>query len=105
MKIFHVIFVCTAIAILIYGIDDLILDVYYWSRMAYRRFAYRRRPSLTLEKLNSRPEQRVALMIPCWQESAVLGEMLANTVNMIQYENYDIFIGVYPNDKATRNAL
>jgi len=105
MKLFNFIFVCTAVAIIFYGLDDLFVDAYYWLRMGFRLLAYRRRPPLSLEKLNAQHEQRIALMIPCWQEDNVLGEMLANTMNMLQYDNYDVFIGVYPNDTSTREAL
>ncbi len=105
MELLQIVFLCTAVALLIYGMDDFLMDVYYWLRMAYRMVVYRRMPPLRLETLNARSEQRVALMIPCWQENNVLGGMLSNTMNRLQYENYDVFIGVYPNDVATREAL
>ncbi len=105
MELFHTFFLCTTVAILIYGTDDLLLDTYYWLRMGYRFMMRRRMPPLTLEKLNACPEQRIALMIPCWQESNVLAEMLSNTMSTLNYDNYDVFVGVYPNDLATDQAL
>ena len=42
-------------------------------------------------------EPRIAVLAPCWQESAVLERMLQRNVENIQYGNYDIWIGLYPN--------
>lgn len=49
-------------------------------------------------------ERRIAIFVPCWQESQVIGEMVRQNAARIRYRNYDMFIGVYPNDQATCDA-
>jgi adsorption protein B len=44
-------------------------------------------------------------MIPAWDESAVITRMLVNTVGTINYRNYHVFVGCYPNDPSTREAV
>jgi bacteriophage N4 adsorption protein B len=46
-------------------------------------------------------ERRIAIFVPCWKESAVIGNMIRHNVASICYRNYDFFLGVYPNDVAT----
>ena len=41
-------------------------------------------------------------MVPAWQEADVLFGAVANLIKTIDYENYHLFIGVYPNDEQTR---
>ena len=41
-------------------------------------------------------------MIPAWDEKAVIFRMLLNTVATVDYRNYHIFVGTYPNDEATK---
>ena len=47
------------------------------------------------------PEQRLAIMIPAWQEASVLEAMVRTNLSRIRYSEYKWFIGVYPNDPAT----
>ena len=42
------------------------------------------------------------MLIPAWQEAGVIKKMLLNTLNTIDYRNYFIFVGVYPNDPDTQ---
>lgn len=88
-------------AYFVLGLDDLILDVAFWIRKIQRRGERAKHPRLTLERLKYKPEQRIALFVPCWQESDVVDRMVEYAVQTIEYENYDIFVGVYPNDLAT----
>lgn len=45
------------------------------------------------------------MMIPCWDESAVIRRMLENTLKSVNYANYIIFVGTYPNDPATQREV
>ncbi|MGL6043824.1 MAG: glycosyl transferase family protein [Sandaracinobacteroides sp.] len=45
---------------------------------------------------------RFALLIPAWDEAAVLGPMLRRLVGTVPDPGLRIFVGVYPNDPATR---
>jgi adsorption protein B len=83
------------------GLDDLFIDIYYWIRYAYRLWKYRHSPPLTYQRLNDKPEQWVAVLVPCWHEAGVISTMLRHNCNSIDYKNYYIFVGVYPNDPST----
>jgi adsorption protein B len=88
------------------GIDDLIVDFIYVLRSLYRRwFILPGHEPLTPEKLRDRPEQPVAVMIPAWDESAVIRPMLLNTLRSIEYRNYTIFVGTYLNDADTQREV
>jgi len=41
-------------------------------------------------------------MIPAWREAGVIKKMLLNTLNTIDYRNYFVFVGCYPNDPETQ---
>jgi len=68
------------------------------------RLIFRRRAIIpvTMAQLNSVPEKPVAIMIPAWDESNVVRSMLLNTIGTLNYKNYRIFVGTYPNDEATK---
>ena len=98
----------TALALiyLLSGVDDLFIDAVYWLR-ALRRATWRRHRigQLAPDALAARPEQPIAIMIPAWDESAVLEPMLARLIQTIDYQRYRVYVGVYPNDAATRLAV
>jgi adsorption protein B len=87
------------------GVDDIIFDLLYWGRRIRRAFIRYRFPTLTIEKLRGKPEQRIAIMIPCWQEFEVVERMLEFAATTLEYQRYDIFVGVYPNDERTLAAV
>jgi len=94
--------VCSII-ILLSSLDDAFIDAYYWVRKAYR-FVYlhaRRHKPLPISALVAKPEQPIAIMVPAWREDAVIGQMIENTVATLEYSNFRIFCGTYPNDPAT----
>ena len=94
-----------AVAILISGLDDFFIDVcYYGSRIARRAFSTSYVP-VTEAELRALPEQSIAIMIPAWQEDAVIARMLRNTLATVEYRNFDIFVGTYPNDEPTMMAV
>lgn len=91
-----------AVVILISSIDDLIVDVWYWSRRLYRKFtAERRYRPLTAEQLMARDEQPLAIMVPAWLEYDVIAPMIENMVSTLDYQNYVVFVGTYINDQRT----
>jgi len=88
------------------GIDELFVDVVYMLRQVYVRLVIRRKfPPLTEARMVEIPEKPVAILIPCWDESAVIRRMLDNTIRTINYSNYQIFIGTYPNDAQTQREV
>jgi len=87
-----------AIAILISGLDDLVVDlVWLWGRFR-RRAARLPQPAPTNEK-------RIAILVPLWHEHAVIERMLDHNLAAIHYRNYDFFVGGYPNDDPTLDAI
>jgi bacteriophage N4 adsorption protein B len=92
----------TTISFLVSGIGDLILDVYYWVRLLFRKLLSKRWYKLDLDRLYAREQQKIALFVPAWQEADVIYKMCVNAVQNIQYHNYDIFVGTYPNDLDTQ---
>lgn len=98
------IFIVVACAILICGLDDLFIDLYYW-RLKFgkgvRRF---RKPGQTPSEktLLHQRQKPLAIMVPAWQEVGVVGGMAQLMAEKLDYENYHIFIGTYPNDPATQ---
>jgi adsorption protein B len=55
--------------------------------------------------LDQAPQRRIAILVPLWREYRVISRMLEHNLSVIRYENYDIFVGVYPNDELTARAV
>lgn len=91
-----------SVLIMISSIDDMFIDIYYWTRRIYREFTvYRRFGHLTVEQLREQAEKPLAIMIPAWQEAPVIAKMIENAISTFEYSNYVIFAGTYPNDPET----
>lgn len=86
-----------AVIILISSVDDLLVDVVYWWVALGDKF--RRQPRQAA--LDAAEEKRIAIIVPAWRESAVIAQMLINTLSVFRYANYEIFVGVYENDPET----
>jgi len=90
-------FCALAITILLSGLDDLIpLGI---CAMHYLRSRLKDKAAQT--NLIEPPESRIAIFVPCWKESEVIGKMVRHNLAAIRYRKFDIFIGVYPNDEPT----
>lgn len=85
-----------ALYILISGLDDLLAD------LAWLRVRKRLQPPVAPVP---GPEPLIALFIPCWRESAVIGAMLEHNLAAIAWSRYEVFIGAYPNDPETAGAV
>nr|WP_310524989.1 glycosyl transferase family protein [Polymorphobacter sp.] len=91
----------TALGIAISSLDDFLLDLIYFARTLWRRFAiYTRHERATALSLRRPDPAAIAIIIPAWDESAVIGAMLRNLVRRLDYPRYRVFVGVYPNDPA-----
>ena len=94
--------VVVAVVILISSIDDLFIDVTYWLRRFWRAVTvYARHPRMSSEALYALDEKPLAIMVPAWQEHGVIGHMAELAATTLDYENYHIFVGTYPNDPQT----
>lgn len=97
--------VFTSICFLISGLDDLFFDIYYWISSLIRAIYLRHASKLSYAKLINKPEKRIAIMVACWHEAGIIETMLKYNVYTIDYENYDIFVGVYSNDPETVKSV
>jgi bacteriophage N4 adsorption protein B len=88
-----------AVWILLSGLDDLFI--------AAVRAVMRRRPFPwpSDAELDGAAERRIAILVPLWREHRVIGRMLEHNLAVIRYSNYDVFVGVYPNDELTERAV
>jgi adsorption protein B len=90
-------FTSLAIALLISGLDDFIpicICLRQWLLVA------RQVPERPLLEATA-AARRIAIFVPCWKESAVIGNMVRHNLAAIRYNNYDFFLGTYPNDEPT----
>jgi len=103
---FRALFIFLLIVFLISGVDDLFVDLVYFIRSGCRAI-FRRHliKPVTRDQLNAVPEKPIAMMIPAWDESGVIARMLINSCMTLDYRNYHIFVGTYPNDEATFLAV
>ncbi|MDQ2765450.1 MAG: glycosyltransferase, partial [Pseudomonadota bacterium] len=85
-----------AIGFLIGGIDDVAIDLVYLRHRAKRA----RRPSLDEFPVRQTPG-RIAIFVAAWDEANVIGAMLRSALARIDYPDFRIYVGTYPNDPAT----
>ena len=87
------------VVILLSGLDDLFLDLHFLIRRL-------RRPRIRDTGAASNiPEKHIAIFVPLWQESAVITGMVEHNLSAIRYGNYEFFVGAYPNDDPTLDAV
>lgn len=98
--------IALAIMMLISGLDDLFIDVVYWCRQAIRKLTvYRRHQHMDYRALYEPDEKPLAIMVPAWNETGVIGHMAELAAMTLDYENYHIFVGTYPNDPDTQRDV
>jgi adsorption protein B len=90
-----------AIWFLVGGIDDLLIDVIFAVRLTATRF---RSTPLQPCVADENASPRIAIYVAAWDESAVIGAMLRTALSRFDYGAYRIYVGVYPNDRATIDA-
>jgi adsorption protein B len=98
--------VVLAVLTLVSGLDDLFIDLIYWSRRCWRALTvYRDHPRLSYTALYAPLEKPLAIMVPAWHETGVIGHMAKLAATTLDYENYHIFVGTYPNDPDTQHDV
>ena len=91
-----------AIWVILNGLDDLFIALaaaYAWVRFRFTSLKQQRSP--TEKELDAVPQRRMALFVCLWHEHGVIRDMVEHNIRSIRYQNYDFFIGVYPNDTRT----
>ena len=92
---------------LLFGVNDLLVDLIYFSRRAWRAMTvYRRhRPAYASYWVFNKEPGFIAILVPAWDEAAVIAAMLKSTLARLDYDDYRIFVGHYRNDPATAAAI
>ncbi len=86
-----------SILFFIFGVDDLLISFFLWwndlkpARLSREEFLY----------INEQNEKRIGILVAAWHEAGVLSKMVRGNLSLIHYENYDFYLGVYPNDPQT----
>lgn len=91
--------IVVALIVAVSSAEDFLLDLSYWIYMLGWPIRWWRQPSS--KTIRASPERLAAIIIPAWQESGVIGRMLRNTVEGLEYDRFHIFVGAYPNDPQT----
>ena len=96
------------VGFLIGGIDDLAVDLVFLAVWARRRLS----PASvgdgdgTLAEYPARAvPRRFAVFVPAWDEAAVIGAMLRTTLARFGAADYRLYVGAYPNDRPTIEAV
>jgi adsorption protein B len=92
---------------LLFGINDLVVDLIYFTRRLWRSVTvYRRhRPAYASYWVFNEDPGFIAILVPAWDEAAVIASMLKSALSRLDYEDYRIFVGHYRNDPATAAAI
>lgn len=94
-----------AIGFLIGGLDDLLVDLIWMVRHAARSATvYRRHARATLEDFPP-SARRFAMFVPAWDEGAVAARMLRTLLARLTCSDLVVFVGCYPNDPVTTDAV
>ncbi len=101
-------YIATAVMVLLvmFGFDDLFIDLYYWIRKLVRKATiYKNRETFDEKHIINVKEKPIAIMVPAWHEASVIKSMLTLMSSEMDYENYFIFVGTYPNDIETQREV
>ncbi len=92
-----------AAGVLLGGLDDLVVDLAWMLRWAWRRVAiYSRHARADASTIGAplRPG-RIAVFVPAWRESRVIGAMIRTAIARWGDADFRLYIGCYPNDPET----
>src|SRR4029078_9092736 len=91
------------VGFLLFAINDLAVDLIYFARSIWRSLTvYTRYPrAFASYFVFNKDPGLIAVLVPAWDESAVIASMLKATLKRLDYDHYRIFVGYYRNDPAT----
>ncbi len=90
---------------LVSGLQDMLYDVAHLFLRYNRKKMWKKNKRLSLARLRARDQQLIACMVPAWNEGEVVGAMVRNILERVEYKNFYLFVGTYPNDPATQSAV
>ncbi|WP_310476138.1 glycosyl transferase family protein [Sandarakinorhabdus sp.] len=94
-----------ALLVAINGLDDLAIDSLWLLMPRHRRKPQLFAPTPPPESPSGSPSPRFAILIPAWDESAVIGAMLQRLLARLDWPDYAVFVGLYPNDPKGQAAV
>ena len=86
-----------SLLVVFFGVEDLLLDGFFYAKRMGPKFI----SSQTTKEMELKKEKRIAIVIPAWHESQIIRKMLLGNLSQIKYQNFEIFVGCYPNDPET----
>ena len=95
------------VGFLLFAVNDLAVDLIYFARRMWRTiriYSRHQRAYASYFVFNKNPGL-IAVLVPAWDESAVIASMLKAMLRRFDYDNYRIFVGHYRNDPATAAAI
>ncbi len=99
-ELFYILLWTCSVLLIISGIDDVLVDLLYWfNRRKYKRAL----PDL--EEVTRADENPIALVVCAWREYKVIGRTLTYALSKMKYSDYQIFVGIYPNDTKTLEVV
>ncbi len=90
-----------SVLLLISGLEDLVPLLVCMQDAIRGLFRSRSQQIAIPEENTSVRERHIAIFVPCWHESAVIGNMVRHNLAAVRYRHFDFFLGVYPNDEDT----
>jgi len=87
------------VGFLLFAVNDLVVDLIYFSRRIWRDMTiYTRHPRAFASLFVFKKDPGfIAILVPAWDESAVIASMLKCALERLDYDNYRIFVGHYRN--------
>ena len=84
-----------AAGFLLFAIDDLAVDLFYFARRGWRSLTiYSRFPRAFASGLAAGEARGpIAVFIPAWDESSVIGPMLRSTLERFDHADYRLYVG------------
>ena len=95
------------VGFLLFAVNDLAVDLIYFARSIWRSLTvYTRYPrAFASYFVFNKDPGFIAILVPAWDEAAVIASMLKATLDRLDYDDYRIFVGHYRNDPATAAAI
>lgn len=98
----EILMLIAGVIIAISSVDDLVVDLLYWSSRLLGTANRKSRELPSVELLEQLPERPIAIMVPCWKEHDVIFSMLSSNSRLVRYDHAHYFVGVYLNDPLTQ---
>jgi adsorption protein B len=104
LYVIEILMLIAGVIIAISSLDDLFVDLLYWTSRLLRTSSAKSKELPPIETLEQLPERPFAIMIPCWKEHEVIFSMLSSNSRLLRYGKAHYFVGVYLNSHGAGPA-